>query len=204
MFLAMSALAFAARIEVTVASPVAIAVDGRTLDYADDGFVVAIDGLKAGRHVVEARTMTGRTLAAVTLNVGAPENIVLTYAHGVLQRDGVATTPPPPPAPPREPPPQPPPRPPAPPTQCAVEFVSRDGEWANIYVDGEKVADFRANDKKKSVTLTGGVHKVEIKDFMESTTWNTGSLTLGYTCPLKIGFGATGAPEVYNDPGAWK
>ncbi len=200
MIYAISALALAARIEVTVASPVAIAVDGRTLDYVEDGFVVAVDGLKAGRHVVEARTMSGRTLAAVTLTVGAQDNLVLSYARGVLRQDGVPTNPPPPPA--AVPPP---PKLPLPAnTPCVVEFVSRDGEWANVYVDGEKVADFRANDKKKAVTLAGGAHRVEIRDFMESTTWNTGSLTVGATCPLKIGFGATGMPEVYNDPGAWK
>ena len=84
-----------------------------------------------------------------------------------------------------------------------MEFISTDGEWSNIYVDGELVLEFR-NQGKQSIRLTPGIHHVEIKDFMDREVWASGTLSVGAVDPLKIGFAKKAAPQSYNDPAALK
>ncbi len=102
----------------------------------------------------------------------------------------------------------PPPPPPATRTVVStapvvVELLPMDSEWCNVWIDGERVAEFRNSTGKKSVTLTPGPHKVEVKDFMENETWLSGTLTVTGPGPMKLGF-KQGVAEVYNAPGAWR
>ncbi|HNC97825.1 MAG TPA: hypothetical protein PKW90_16975, partial [Myxococcota bacterium] len=104
-----------------------------------------------------------------------------------------------------EPPTPPTPLPPPPPPRTApvnVEFLSTDGEWSNVYIDGEKVAEFR-NSRKLTTTLVPGIHAIEVRDFMENEVWYKGKIHVdGSVDPLKIGITKGTKPEVYNDPNA--
>lgn len=231
MLLLWSALASAARLAVIVHNPVVIWVDGKIVESPETGITLVVDNLAAGRHLVEARTALGKPLAATSVVLNRDGLAQLEYADKLFQdaatpsygtsvaSDGVSitvvtgapggmgtvvipaqpaypTTPPTPTAPPV----------PAAPVRTApveVQFLSTDGEWANVYVDGEKVLEFR-NNNKGTVTLTPGLHTVEIRDFMENQTWAKGQVKVGAVAPLKIGFSKQGTVEVYNDPGAWR
>lgn len=84
----------------------------------------------------------------------------------------------------------------------AVEFLPKDTEWANLWVDGEKVAEFRVGATRQVVTLGPGTHKVEVHDFMEDEVLQSGTLIVSGPGPMKVGVGGTGV-EVYTDPTAW-
>lgn len=98
---------------------------------------------------------------------------------------------------------QAPPPPPPSTDPVQVTFVLKDAfDMSNVYVDGRKVAEFRTNDKEKSVSLTPGVHTVEIKSFTEFDTWAKGTLTVTPGEAIRIGFDEK-TVEVYNRKGAW-
>lgn len=85
-----------------------------------------------------------------------------------------------------------------------VEFILKNSmDMCNVYVDGDEVARFRTNDRRKQITLSAGVHTVEIKDFTEFETWHRGVLTVTPGEVMKIGFGEQEEVEVYNRSGAW-
>jgi hypothetical protein len=95
--------------------------------------------------------------------------------------------------------------PPPPPSTDPVQvtFVLKDAfDLSNVYVDGRKVAEFRTNDKERSVTLVPGVHTVEIKSFTEFDTWAKGTLTVTPGEAIRVGFDEK-TVEVYNRKGAW-
>lgn len=95
------------------------------------------------------------------------------------------------------------PAPAAEPTPVSVVFVLKDGfDMSNVYVDGRKVLEFRTNDKEKAITLSSGVHTVEIRSFTEFDTWARGTLTVTPGEPIRVGFDEQSV-EVYNRPGAW-
>jgi len=84
-----------------------------------------------------------------------------------------------------------------------VTFVLKDAfDMSNVYVDGRKVAEFRTNDRERSVSLTPGVHTVEIKSFTEFDTWAKGTLTVTPGEAIRVGFDEK-TVEVYNRKGAW-
>ena len=83
-----------------------------------------------------------------------------------------------------------------------VELIPRNTEWSNVWIDGEKVAEFRVGDGKKNVVLIPGPHRVEVRDFMEDETWIIGTLYVTGPGPMKFGFSEAGA-EVYTHPEAW-
>lgn len=86
----------------------------------------------------------------------------------------------------------------------AVEFILKNAmDMCNIYVDGDEVARFRTNDRRRQITLSAGLHTVEIKDFTEFETWHRGVLTVTPGEAMKIGFGEEEELEVYNRAEAW-
>ncbi len=55
-----------------------------------------------------------------------------------------------------------------------------NGDWYNLYVDGELRIEARAMDKKKAVGgLEAGTHHIRVNEFMDNETWSEGHLTLG-------------------------
>lgn len=92
---------------------------------------------------------------------------------------------------------------PAPAQSRSVTFRSTDGEWASVYVDGKKIWEVRVGTTERAITLPTGDHTIEVKDFMENTTWCKGRLFVsGYT-DLVIGISEGGPFEVYNDGAAF-
>ena len=90
------------------------------------------------------------------------------------------------------------------PATRTITFRTTDEEWANVYIDGAKVWEVRAMDKEKTVTVSTGEHVLEVKDFMENTTWCKGRLIVdGYT-DLIIGITEGKPVEVYNDSNAFR
>ncbi len=84
-----------------------------------------------------------------------------------------------------------------------VTFVLKDSfDLSNVYVDGKRVAEFRTNDKEKSVQLTPGVHTVEIRSFTEFDTWARGALMVTPGEPIRVGYDQESV-EVYNRTNAW-
>lgn len=83
-----------------------------------------------------------------------------------------------------------------------VELLPLDGQWANVWIDGEKVGEFRVSSPMQTVSLPAGRHKVVVQDFMDREVYASGYLELGAVSPLRLGFDADGV-EVYNDAKAW-
>lgn len=222
MLLLLSA-AFAGVLGVSTSSPATIRVDGESLPMLD-GTPAWMELAPDRLHVIEARTTSDRPIA--NLEIMTPDGIEVlvewrgrnfavtgirpvgtdrassarVQAGGVVVQiagmpglsvsvDGGAA----------------PPAPAAPPASMApvvVELLPRNTEWSNVWIDGEKVAEFRVGDTKKSVTLSPGPHRVEVRDFMEDETWLAGTLYVSGPGPMKFGFAESGA-EVFNNPGAW-
>jgi hypothetical protein len=89
--------------------------------------------------------------------------------------------------------------------QRSVELLRQDDTWANVFVDGELVAEFRVGDQKQTITLAPGPHRLEVRDFMNGTTWASGTLEVRASAdPLKVGFAKGRRPVVYNDPKAFR
>lgn len=107
----------------------------------------------------------------------------------------------------RDPPPPPPVvvvEPPKPEPVQVVFSLKDSFDMSNVYVDGQRVVEFRTGDKSKTVTLMSGIHTVEIKSFTEFDTWFKGTLLVTPGEPMKVGFAEDEAFEVYNRPaGAW-
>lgn len=107
----------------------------------------------------------------------------------------------------REPPPPPPVvvvEPPKPEPVQVVFSLKDSFDMSNVYVDGQRVVEFRTGDTSKTVTLMSGIHTVEIKSFTEFDTWFKGTLVVTPGEPMKVGFAEDEAFEVYNRPaGAW-
>lgn len=92
---------------------------------------------------------------------------------------------------------------PAPAQSRSVTFRSTDGEWGSVFVDGKKIWEIRVGTTERSVVLPAGDHTIEVKDFMESTSWCKGRLYVSGHTDLVIGI-SEGAPlEVYNDASAF-
>ncbi|HND32194.1 MAG TPA: hypothetical protein PLA94_19455 [Myxococcota bacterium] len=232
MLLLLSSLASAARIVVLTYNPVVIWVDGRIVESPDVGNQIVAEGLNPGRHLIEARTALGRPLASTSVSLtdrssdanfyyedgsfspydaGRPPTgpgwnssvgVIVPGGGGLVVVTGGSTGNYPgtsePPTPPTPLPPPPPPRT----APVNVEFLSTDGEWSNVYIDGEKVAEFR-NSRKLTTTLVPGIHAIEVRDFMENEVWYKGKIHVdGSVDPLKIGITKGTKPEVYNDPNA--
>lgn len=85
-----------------------------------------------------------------------------------------------------------------------VEFRSVDGEWADVYVDGKKEAEFRVNTGSVMIPLVPGTHKVEIRDFMGKKVWDSGYLEVVPGPTMKLGFGENAGVEVYTHPELWR
>jgi hypothetical protein len=226
--------ALAGSLGLTVSRDSALYLDGRPVAAGRDGLPTWTEVSADGPHVVESRTLDGRTMLN-SLSVVVPEEIELVVdARGRdLAITSIRST-----APPRGPvglavsvgpanttitgttsrttttvlavpavvTPAPPPPSIAPPPPVAtvavdVEFLRTDTEWADLYVDGQKVAEFRVSESKKLVKLTPGLHKVEIRAFMSDSPYVSGHLTVAGP-GMKVGFSEKGV-EVYNIPQAW-
>jgi len=90
------------------------------------------------------------------------------------------------------------------PASRTVTFRTTDQEWANVYIDGAKVWELRAMDTEKTITLTTGEHTLEVKDFMENSTWCKGRLLVDGHTDLIIGISEGRPVEVYNDSNAFR
>jgi len=86
--------------------------------------------------------------------------------------------------------------------EAEVVFVSRDGQWANLYIDGE-LAAYITNDGEASLSLTPGIHTVEIRDSRGRQTWHRGALTVTSGFDLEVGFARDLSPQVMGDREAW-
>lgn len=164
-----------------------------------DGFEVVVE--YRDRHF--ALTNLASVAPRATLNaLGLPGASVTVSAHGTSVTLGGASVVvgPIPSSPVALPVAAPPPASLAP---VPVEFRSIDGEWADLYVDGEKIAEFRVNSPPATVRLTPGAHKVEVRDFMGNETWDAGHLMVVGGGTIKVGFGEKSGVEVYNLPQAW-
>lgn len=213
----LTALAFAGTLGVSAPSSVQIRVDGEVVPIiAVDRAWLQVAGDRV--HVIEAESSGGKPLG--TLELAVPEGLevelewrgrnfaVTRIAPAPARgRPGVSlpgmpsvvivTAPPGSPAPLS-----------AEPAVIAgpvvVELIRTDSEWANVYVDGEKLAEFRVGDTKKVFSLPPGPHVIEVRDFMDDDTRVRGVLTVTGPGPMKVGFDSKGRVETYTSPGAWK
>jgi hypothetical protein len=203
----------AAQLTVILQSPVALWVDQAVVESPLTGNRVVVE-VPAGRHVLEARTSLGRPLANLIVDVQHATEARVQYKDRVftvtaLQGGGAIVgggwLDPGPERPASA----------APPVADApvavvsapvqVQFATLDAAWANVYVDGTVVGEFRNRPQSLTVPVEVGAHRVEIKDFMNTETWVLGVLTVprGFEGSLKLGFAKGRALEVYNAPGVW-
>ena len=87
--------------------------------------------------------------------------------------------------------------------QVTLVMRNIDSAWANVRVDGRLVAELRGASDLERVSLSPGIHQVEVRDFMDRELWSSGRLVVGCTSLLEMGIGEDRAPIVYNDPNAW-
>lgn len=159
----------------------------------------AAQAIPAGARMVRLK-VDGATRYEGTIDV-LPEMSTVCLLSAVLrcelQSGGVSS------AEPAKPPAPEPPKPPVSTEPVTVTFVLKDSfDLSNVYVDGKRVAEFRTNDKEKSVTLSPGVHTVEFREFTEFETWAKGTLLVTPGDPIRVGFDEESV-EVYNRQGAW-
>lgn len=212
--------ASAGTLGVSAAAPALLYVDGKPVNVAVGDRPVWVELPGTASHIVEARTSSDRPITSLDVVVPDGFEVVVEYRDRHFGVTGIAAV-----APRAAPPVAAPPvrtgpvvvavLPPAalPPIATGpapaalgpvpVEFRSVDGEWADLYVDGEKRAEYRVNSPAVVLSLTPGAHKVEIRDFMGSETWDTGHLMVVGGGTMKVGFGKKSGVEVYTAPQAW-
>lgn len=87
------------------------------------------------------------------------------------------------------------------PAQVSLVLRSTDGEWADVLVDGKVVAEFR-NQDEKTVTITPGLHTIEVREFMEDSPYARGRLDTGCGARVTLGI-AEGQPVTAYDTDGW-
>jgi hypothetical protein len=89
----------------------------------------------------------------------------------------------------------------------SVEIVATDGAWANVYVDGRLAGELRNTPRALALRLRPGPHRIEVRDFLDTTTLVRGVLTLpadaARTNPVRLSFTRDRPVEVYGADGAW-
>ncbi len=204
--LLLSLASVAGVVAVTVDSPVAVSVDGITLEYAGDADVAIAPGL-SGRHRVTVHGVSGRELWGGHVDVPGDKvvwcrwrarvfdcyervPVAVSESTGVhMRRVDVHITEPA--VEPRgahhhaaEPTRRPPP--PKPPDRVQLVVRSSDGEWADVSVDGERVMELR-NEAEMSAWISPGQHLVEVREFLEDRPYSTGRLDTGLTDRVTLG-----------------
>lgn len=224
MLLLLASFAHAGTLGVSTRVDAVMYVDGRPIDARPGSGPAWLELDATGTHLVEARTSSNRPIAALSVVTPDGVELVVEYQDRQFAVTSVRATPgaraqvgPPgtpttiivdvngaPPRPPRLPEEEKPaPKPVAARYDpVSVELLPLDGQWANVWIDGEKVGEFRVNAPKKVITLAAGRHKVVVQDFMDNEVYASGYLELGAVSPVRIGFDDDGV-EVYNDPKAW-
>ena len=86
------------------------------------------------------------------------------------------------------------------PGKVSVVFRSRDGEWFDVQVDGQTVAELRNEDEVR-VPVSPGVHTVELVKFMADEPFATGRLDTAGAAEIIFGVRTDGGVEVYNHDG---
>ena len=138
-------------------------------------------------HLTFSQDGGGEALMSVVVS---PERLVVTDAQGAA-RYAVALTPAEVAAPvdPNAP--------------GTVQFFTRDGQWANVYINGE-VAAYIANDAQAKLDLEPGAYEVELRDARGKEIWHKGTLTVAPGKALEIGFAQTLTPEAQGAKDAWQ
>lgn len=84
---------------------------------------------------------------------------------------------------------------------ATVKLYPRTQSWANVWIDGEKVWEFRAKSDVLELTVPSGTHSLTVKDFRDKDTWGTGTLTVTSGQTATIQFSMADPIEVKG--GAW-
>jgi hypothetical protein len=85
----------------------------------------------------------------------------------------------------------------------SVEFISRDDEWVNVWVDGAEVAELRNFDsRRQTIELSAGYHTIEVWDFMNSELLVRGKVYVSPGEEVDLGI-YEHRVEAYGDDGAW-
>lgn len=218
MLLLLCALASASQITLATDAPVGVWLDGLVVPYVPGTLTAVAADVPSGPHLLVLGDAAGRVLygAEIVLPENADARVRWARGRFVLVETVALPVPPalvvdatsrvragrlPPATLPAPPAPLPAPVEDLP---SVVEFRSVDGEWANVRVDGELVAELRNGDEARAVTLEPGPHTVEVRNFMDDEVWATGSLLVSGGGTIKIGIAEERAPEVYNRTGAWR
>ena len=138
-------------------------------------------------HLTFSQDGGGEALMSVVIS---PERVVVTDDQGAA-RYAVTLTPEPEAAPvdPNAP--------------GSVQFFTRDGQWANVYIDGE-VAAYIASEAQATLNLDPGEYEVELRDARGKEIWHRGTLTVAPGKALEIGFAQAMAPEAQGAKDAWQ
>ena len=76
-------------------------------------------------------------------------------------------------------------------------------DMSNVYVDGRMVHEFRMSNDTTSLSLSPGLHTLEIKDFTEFDVWHRGQIRIDPGTTARVGFSQERF-EVYGDRSAWR
>ncbi len=88
------------------------------------------------------------------------------------------------------------------PSKVKLVLRSTDGEWADVYVDGKMVSEFR-NESEKVVWISPGVHQVEVRDFMANSAYSRARIDTAYVDHLTIGIAEDQPMVCYDHDGFW-
>lgn len=84
---------------------------------------------------------------------------------------------------------------------AVIELVPRSQSWANVWVGGEKVWEYRGKGDVLELRLAPGSHAVAVKDFRDRDSWGTGTLVVTAGERAAVHFSMSQAPEVVG--GTW-
>ncbi|MCO4746171.1 MAG: hypothetical protein KC912_15345 [Proteobacteria bacterium] len=88
------------------------------------------------------------------------------------------------------------------PDEVTLRVRSRDGEWADVLVDGKVVLEIRNSDEE-SVQISPGRHTIEVREFMEEEPYTSGTLETGVSGLVTLGI-EEGKPTVAYDHDGWQ
>ena len=84
-----------------------------------------------------------------------------------------------------------------------LELVNRTSSWANAYVDGKLVHEFRGDGNRFMLELSTGEHQVQFRDFQDRQDWGDGTITVYPDFVVELHFGMAEPPTAFNRKEAW-
>ena len=87
--------------------------------------------------------------------------------------------------------------------QVLVEFVAREKDWGDVWINNRKIFEPRNINRQQTFTFCPGGYRLVITGMTKYDVWASGYLDLGTSNVVRVVFTKNGIEQVEGDPHAW-